>query len=165
MTDDSMNFDSHNAESAPNDAEIIRRVARWSSQRAELATLISPNTDYSRLTWNILTRIGDPGVNEELMLDRECAVARHILDWLNANPAGRRGFRAAITSLPYTCLPDTDTTQHLRLHLWHSIDAKRWLPSREASSHDAPLWQFALMRLSAYLHTGSFTLNTPAQQR
>lgn len=155
MTDDSMIPYSGNL----SDTEIARRVAHWSDQRAELATLITPEMDYSRLTWNLLTNIGDPDLLHRYMIEKECRVAHRLLDWFQSNPQSRAHLDT-IQALPYMVMPDVNRTHHLRHNLWRLVKASQWISTRDASSPDSLLWKFTFVRLSAFLNTGHWHLDT-----
>jgi hypothetical protein len=160
-TDDTMLPIPRNDQSTPDDAEISCRVALWNSQKTELAAHISPSTDYTRLIWNIQFRIGDPGVNERLMYAKECQTALELIGRLHDNPM-RDDFHRHIKATPFMVLPPVERTDRLRRNLWVMTRAETWVSSYDAPSHNSVLWQFALLRASCNLHTGSFT---PAQQR
>jgi hypothetical protein len=161
MTDNSMIPDSSNADSAPNDQTIARRVSLWGTQRAELAAMISPSTDYKHLIWNVLSRVGAPGVNEKLMFAKECFVAQRILDWLDEHPEYAY-YRDYIKLIPYDNFTALEETSTIHFNLWMNCNASMWISTRDAANHRDALWQLAVMRVSAYLNTGSFT---PAAQQ
>jgi hypothetical protein len=143
-------------ESAPNNQSISRRTSLWETQRAELAVTISPSTDYKRLCWNVLSRIGAPGVNEKLMSDKECHVAQRIIDWLDEHPQYSY-YRDYIKQVPYDDYLELEATNTIHWNLWMNSNASMWISTRDASNHRDTLWQLAVMRVSAYLNTGSFT--------
>lgn len=142
-------------ESAPNNQSISHRVSLWTAQKTELAAMISPTMDYKRLAWNILFGIGARGSNEQLMLQKECAVAQRIVDWLDDHP--QHGYyRDLIKEIPYRDYLELESTSTLHFNLWRMTDASLWLSTREAANHRDHLWQMAVVRTSAYLNTGSF---------
>lgn len=145
-------------ESAPNDRAISARVSLWTAQRVELAAIISPDMDYKRLAWNVLTRIGAPGVNEKLMCDKECFVAQRILDWLDDHPEYGY-YRDYIKQVPYKDFMELEGTSTIHFNLWMNSNASMWISTRDAANHRDQLWQMALMRVSCYLNTGSFMPN------
>jgi hypothetical protein len=155
MNDDTSSMDSF--QSAPTDQEIARRVARWTIQRDELAALTSPTTDYQRLTWNILCNIGTLESNERLMFDKECTVAQEMLNRLQ-KLAVASDYLKRIKAVPFMAMPPMDQTHGLRRNLWLMTSAPTWLSSRDASTHDSLLWQFALVRSSCFLRTGTWMM-------
>lgn len=113
------------------------------------------DTDYKRLTWNVLFGEGEPGVNEQIMFDKECAVAARILDWLTAHPECSH-YRPLIQAVPFQTYLQPDRSDRLRQNLWMRTNASLWISPRDATSHTCVLWQLAIVRLSRYLNTGQW---------
>ena len=119
------------------------------------AQQIPLNSDYKRLTWNVLFGIGIRGENEALMIDKEYAVAQRILEWLTEYPEYAY-YREYIKSVPYRHYLLLEQTNTLHFNLWLRTNASVWISPRDAISHTCLLWQFAIIRLSAYLNTGAW---------
>lgn len=116
----------------------------------------APMIGYSTLAHNALIGIGSL-TTFYTMLDTECRVAIRLLRWIDAHPR-QEDYRAAIKSVPYGDEYDADKTLRLRLALWRQCDASQWIAPQDATSSRDQLWEFAIVRLSCYLHTGAYLL-------
>lgn len=111
---------------------------------------MTPAVDYKTLNWGAAFGRGAP---EKAMLAMECDVAQKILNALNDHPQAYQ-IRASIQAVPYKDFPSPQRTEALRDALWRVTGAAQWIGARNATSPRCLLWQFALVRLSAYLNTG-----------
>lgn len=91
----------------------------------------------------------DPITLASLLRD-ECTVAMRVLNWLD-NQTLFTHYYGLICDLT----PDYDIirSRSLRFNVWMNCDAALWDAPYKIKSPDALLWQFALIRLSAYLKT------------
>jgi hypothetical protein len=93
--------------------------------------------------------LNDPAVLASLLSD-ECTVAMRVLHWLDTQSLFIH-YYGLIESLT----PDYDIirSRSARFNVWMNCDACLWDHPYKIKSADGLLWQFALIRLSAYLKT------------
>ena len=122
-------------------------------------TVILPRCakSYKSLSLATHAHAGERGRRDAAMAALEVEVAQTILVWLETHPPYHL-LLDWIRVIPYTGRVTLDDTQHIRAPLWGAMDARRWLGPQEASGFRGMLWQVALVRLSAYLNTGSFDI-------
>jgi hypothetical protein len=153
---DSRQMDLSSPQASPSEQAFARRKILWAAHDADIATRISPTTDYKRLIWNVAFGIGARGLNEQFMLDKEIEVAQRILSWLEDNPH-LYYYRDYIKAIPYQEYMVLEVTNTLHWNLWKNTNASLWLSTRDASGPGDQLWQLAVMRTSCWLNTGAFS--------
>jgi hypothetical protein len=111
--------------------------------------------DYKTLSWGVVFGTSLPGRAEQDMVIVECTVARRVLQILETHPQGE-ALLTRIRPVPFQDFPPPHRTEPLRAALWTVTEAAQWIGSRNATSHNSLLWQFALVRLSERLNTGTW---------
>lgn len=113
-----------------------------------MTDLQSLDLPYQRRLQSTLTHT-DPATLQSLLRD-ECAVAMRVLKWLDHQSLFTHYYGLIQDLTPNY---DINASRSLRFNLWMNCDACLWDAPYKIKSPDAMLWQFALIRLSAYLKT------------